>query len=198
MNCYTLSNPGIKIENYKIILGEEGQGREQEIIEIEPVRARFDFSRDRYVSKVINPLTGEVLFAFEEEKLAWEKIDEYQAKGVKLQFRKELYQRERFILWYRLPEEQPGDCLVFVPAIYGFRGNSEIIASESVKIVAEGVKADGLAGRMASGREYLLVVNKGGWFTLKVTGRRVEREERKFINIGDKVIENVPDTSVKI
>jgi hypothetical protein len=97
-----------------------------------------------------------------------------------------------------LPEEKPGDCLVFVPAVYGFRGHSEIIASESVKIVAEGVKADGLAGRMASGKDYLLIVEKGGWFIYKMTGRQVKREEYKFLNIGDKIIENVPDTSVKI
>jgi len=198
MNCYTLASPGIKVENYKIVLGEEGRGREMKTVEIESARARFDFTRDRYVSKVINPTTGEILFAFEEEKLAWEKIEEFGNKGVKLEFRKELDQRYRFITWYWLPEEQPGDCLVYVPAVYGFRGNSEIIASEGIKIIAEGIKADGLAGRMASGKEYLLIVNKGGWFTLEVTGRRIDRNERKFLNIGDKIIENVPDTSIKI
>jgi len=93
------------------------------------------------------------------------------------------------IVEYTMPDEKPGEAMVFVPEMFGSRGTSRIVETYKCKELGKGKRANGLAGRVEWGEEYLMRVEEGGWFKVKVTGRKIGLIYRKFVNSNGKIIE---------
>jgi len=92
------------------------------------------------------------------------------------------------LLSVTVPGEQAGELLVVVPDLSGFRGSSSISAMDGCVEVARGACAQGDAGRMGGGAEYLLRVAPGGTFTVRRSGRRVEWAEGLFTNVNGAMV----------
>lgn len=87
-----------------------------------------------------------------------------------------------------IPGAQPDEILVLVPDMSGFRGSSGISDMCGGVIVAEGACAQGDAGRMGGGAEYLLRVANGGTFTVRRSGRRIEWSVGVYTNYNGKLV----------
>lgn len=87
-----------------------------------------------------------------------------------------------------VPGEQPGEILVLVPDMSGFRGSSSIAETEGCAEVAKGYCAQGDAGRMGGGAEYLLRVANGGSFTVSRSGRRLDWSTGTYTNVNGTLV----------
>lgn len=97
-----------------------------------------------------------------------------------------------------VPGEQPGELLVLVPDMSGFRGSSSISAMEGCTEIARGRRAQGDAGRMGGGSEYLLRVANGGSFKVSRSGRRLDWSTGSYTNVNGTLVFRDPAKEAEV
>ena len=72
---------------------------------------------------------------------------------------------------FKTTEDSDKECLVVLRTGIGFRGGNRHEIPEGVNILAEGQIAQGAAGNMGWGKQYILVLPKGLEIKVTLTGR---------------------------
>lgn len=195
MKAYTLNTVGIKVWDGRVILGQSGRGRHR--VEV-PLPSGTTYAERKVVVEyaIHHAVTGERINGRIGEPAWAEAVLEDGKYGEKPAVLKTVEHWEAVALDVPLPGG-PNEALLLVPATYGFRGSSWSEAICGASKVAEGISAEGDAGRMASGNVTLWRVADGGRVRVRSTGRRVERGEIILVNAGGVIVEIDPSAEAE-
>jgi hypothetical protein len=175
MKCFTLEGHlvlrnGIELKDGYLILGENGQGREENSIKFEESRIKI---MDEYYKKIYHYYSPDGKFigkAFEFEK--FEKYNHF----IKIYGEDNVIERPTLIRYLRMAEyqeEEPNDVLVYFKRPEYIKSILFIFKDGvKYKIIRKGICAEGETGRDGRWGEYLIQIQDGGWvsFRLRMEG----------------------------
>lgn len=196
MKATTLTKNGIRMEDGVIVVGESGRGRHMVKVPV-PQNAELVNRSQWSGAEIIDP-AGRVVNERSGDADSW--VAEYAtAHAAKIGGTvRRVPHYSATLISVTVPGEQPGELLVFVPDMSGFRGESSISKMEGCQVVARGRRAEGDAGAMGGGAEYLLRIANGGSFTVARSGRRLEWGVGVYTNVNGTLVFRDPAKEAKV
>jgi hypothetical protein len=178
MKCYTIEDYdgiclGIIIVNFGLVIGEDGCGRERNVVWFDPERGKYVDKYERIYIKFFRVDTNEMVDRCGkdqvEERLRWAKR-EYGEDNIRTEECKIPVVR---LIEYKINAEKENEVLVYfkTPIKINIRF-FKLLEGEKYKVIEKGICAEGMAGRVGRWEEYLIKLEDGGWLKFKLSSKK--------------------------